>query len=213
MKARFVTLDGVEGAGKSTQLEPLAEWLRGRGVDVLTTREPGGSRLGESIRELLLTPSPDPMAADTETLLMFAARSEHLRQLIRPALAAGRWVLCDRFTEATYAYQGGGRGIETSRIRVLEQWLQGELRPDMVLLLDLPEQVGLERARRRGRVDRFEGEKREFFRRVRADYLRQAHDAPQRFRVVDASGQVDEVQRALRGCLTELLDTGSHGRK
>jgi len=202
----FVTLEGPEGAGKSTNREYLAERLRANGVEVLLTREPGGTPLAERIRELLLAPSDEPMAADTELLLVFAARAQHLAEVIRPALARGCVVLCDRFTDATYAYQGGGRGLSTARIAELEAFVQGELRPQLTLIFDLPVEIGLSRAAARGRLDRFEQEGRGFFEAVRQAYLTRAAAVPARYRIVDAAQPLDAVQRALDGLLPELLE-------
>jgi dTMP kinase len=202
----FITLEGPEGAGKSTNREYLAERLREQGVDVLLTREPGGTPLAERIRELLLDPSGEPMAADTELLLVFAARAQHLQQVIRPALAKGCVVLCDRFTDATYAYQGGGRGLSIERIAQLEQFVQGELRPDLTLIFDLPVEVGLARAAARGRLDRFEQEGRGFFEAVRQAYLQRAAQAPQRYRVLDAGQTLAQVQADIDALLPSLLE-------
>jgi dTMP kinase len=202
----FITLEGPEGAGKTTNREFLAERLRAAGRQVLLTREPGGTPLAERIRELLLTPSDEPMASDTELLLMFAARAQHLEQVIRPALAAGKVVLCDRFTDATYAYQGGGRGLSEERIAVLETFVQGDLRPDLTLVFDLPVEVGLARAAARGRLDRFEQEGREFFEAVRQAYLRRAARYPERYRVIDAGQPLDQVQQQLERLLPELQE-------
>jgi dTMP kinase len=203
----FVTLEGPEGAGKSTNREYLAERLRANGVEVLLTREPGGTPLAERIRELLLAPSDERMAADTELLLVFAARAQHLAEVIRPALARGCVVLCDRFTDATYAYQGGGRGLSTERIAQLEDFVQGELRPQLTLIFDLPVEIGLSRAAARGRLDRFEQEGRGFFEAVRQAYLARAAAAPARYRIVDAAQPLDAVQRALDALLPELLES------
>ncbi|MFI8744101.1 dTMP kinase [Pseudomonas sp. NPDC077186] len=207
MTGLFITLEGPEGAGKSTNREYLAERLRERGVDVLLTREPGGTPLAERIRELLLAPSDEPMASDTELLLVFAARAQHLQQVIRPALARGAVVLCDRFTDATYAYQGGGRGLSGERIALLENFVQGELRPDLTLIFDLPVEVGLARAAARGRLDRFEQEGRGFFEAVRQAYLQRAAQAPQRYRVLDAGQTLAQVQADLDALLPSLLET------
>ncbi|WP_313512896.1 dTMP kinase [Pseudomonas sp.] len=207
MSGLFVTLEGPEGAGKSTNREYLAERLRANGVEVLLTREPGGTPLAERIRELLLAPSDERMAADTELLLVFAARAQHLAEVIRPALARGCVVLCDRFTDATYAYQGGGRGLSTERIAQLEEFVQGELRPQLTLIFDLPVEVGLSRAAARGRLDRFEQEGRGFFEAVRQAYLARAAAAPARYRIVDAAQPLDAVQRALDALLPELLES------
>ncbi len=205
MSGLFITLEGPEGAGKSTNREYLAERLREQGIDVLLTREPGGTPLAERIRELLLTPSRETMAADTELLLVFAARAQHLAEVIRPALARGSVVLCDRFTDATYAYQGGGRGLSTARIEQLETFVQGSLRPDLTLVFDLPIEVGLARAAARGRLDRFEQEGRSFFDSVRKTYLERAALAPQRYRILDAGQSLVEVQGALDALLPELV--------
>jgi dTMP kinase len=202
----FITLEGPEGAGKSTNREYLADRLREHGVDVLLTREPGGTPLAERIRELLLDPSEEPMAADTELLLVFAARAQHLQQVIRPALARGCVVLCDRFTDATYAYQGGGRGLPIERIAQLEQFVQGELRPDLTLIFDLPVETGLARAAARGRLDRFEQEGRSFFDAVRQAYLQRAEQAPQRYRVLDAGQTLAQVQTDIDALLPSLLE-------
>lgn len=206
MTGLFITLEGPEGAGKSTNRDYLAERLRERGVDVLLTREPGGTPLAERIRELLLAPSEEPMAVDTELLLVFAARAQHLQQVIRPALARGRVVLCDRFTDATYAYQGGGRGLSIERISQLERFVQGELRPHLTLIFDLPVEVGLARAAARGRLDRFEQEGRGFFEAVRQAYLQRAAQAPQRYRVLDAGQSLAQVQADIDALLPSLLE-------
>ncbi|MDF3932038.1 dTMP kinase [Pseudomonas citronellolis] len=206
MSGLFVTLEGPEGAGKSTNREYLAARLRERGVEVQLTREPGGTPLAERIRDLLLTPSDEPMAVDTELLLMFAARAQHIAQVIRPALARGAVVLCDRFTDATYAYQGGGRGLPEGRIAELERFVQGELRPDLTLVFDLPVEVGLARAAARGRLDRFEQEGRGFFEAVRQTYLARAAAAPERYRVLDAAQSLERVQADLDALLPALLE-------
>ena len=206
MTGLFITLEGPEGAGKSTNREYLAERLREQGIDVLLTREPGGTPLAERIRELLLDPSDESMAVDTELLLVFAARAQHLQQVIRPALARGCVVLCDRFTDATYAYQGGGRGLSVERIAQLEQFVQGELRPDLTLIFDLPVEIGLARAAARGRLDRFEQEGRGFFEAVREAYLQRAAQAPQRYRVLDAGQSLAQVQADIDTLLPTLLE-------
>lgn len=206
MNGLFITLEGPEGAGKTTNRAFLAERLRVAGHEVLLTREPGGTPLAERIRELLLTPSDEAMCSDTELLLMFAARAQHLDQVIRPALAAGKTVLCDRFTDATYAYQGGGRGLSEERIAVLENFVQGALRPDLTLVFDLPVEVGLARAAARGQLDRFEREGRAFFEAVRQAYLRRAARSPERYRVIDASQALPRVQQQLERLLPELLE-------
>lgn len=206
MSGLFITLEGPEGAGKSINREYLAGRLRAAGCEVLLTREPGGTPLAEQIRELLLSPSTEPMAVDTELLLVFAARAQHLAQVIRPALAAGQIVLCDRFTDATYAYQGGGRGVALERIALLEHFVQGDLRPDLTLVFDLPVEIGLARAAARGRLDRFEQEAQAFFEAVRHAYLARAAQAPQRYRCLDAAQPLAAVQAQLDALLPELLE-------
>jgi len=205
MTARFITIEGIEGAGKTTSIDFVARYLESRGIDLVATREPGGTRLGEEIRAILLAHRQEGMAADTETLLMFAARAEHLTQVIYPALTAGRWVLSDRFTDASYAYQGGGRGISAQRIAVLEDWLQGELRPDLTLLLDVPVALGLQRAGRRSTPDRFENEQLTFFERVREAYLQQARRHAGRYRIIDAAQAQPAVQDQIKQALDEFL--------
>lgn len=190
-RGRFVTFEGIDGAGKSTQIAFVDHWLRSRGIDVLLTREPGGTPIGETLREMILH---RPMQPRTETLLMFAARCEHVLAVIEPALAAGRWVLCDRFTDATYAYQGGGRGLPLEWIAALEDWVQGDLRPDLTLLFDLPVTAGRVRAGKRSAADRFEREDGEFFERVRATYLERARRDPDRHRIVNADRPVETVR-------------------
>ena len=206
MTGLFITLEGPEGAGKSTNREYLAQRLRDHGLDVVLTREPGGTPLAESIRELLLAPADEPMNSDAELLLVFAARAQHLAQVIRPALERGAVVLCDRFTDATYAYQGGGRGLSTERIEQLESFVQGEMRPDLTLVFDLPVEVGLSRAAARGRLDRFEQEGLGFFEAVRNTYLRRAGQDRQRYRIVDAGLSLSAVQEALDRLLPEVLE-------
>ncbi len=201
----FITIEGGEGAGKSTCIESLADWLGLHGIDVELTREPGGTSVAEQIRELLLAPGKIP--SDSELLLIFAARAAHLHDRIVPALAAGRWVLCDRFTDATYAYQGGGRDIESARIAQLEQWVQGSLRPDRTLLFDIDVQQGMGRAGQRDRpADRFESEREDFYQRVRQTYLQRAEADPQRFRLIDASRPPAEVLVQAQEALEDLVD-------
>lgn len=200
----FITVEGGEGVGKSTNMAYLEQHLSDLGIDIVVTREPGGTALGEDIRELLLRPREDKMAANAELLLIFAARAQHLAQVVEPALAQGRWVLCDRFTDATYAYQGGGRGLPVGIIRELEQLVQGELRPDYTLLLDAPVEVGMSRARGRGELDRFEQEQTEFFERVRRTYLELASQGSGRYRVVDASKALPDVEQQLEEVCAEL---------
>ena len=206
MSGLFITLEGPEGAGKSTNREYLAELLMQAGIEVVLTREPGGTPLAERIRALLLAPDSEVMAVDTELLLMFAARAQHLAGVIRPALARGAVVLCDRFTDATYAYQGGGRGLAHERIAILEQFVQGDLRPDLTLVFDLPVEVGLARAAARGKLDRFEQEQQSFFEAVRQTYLARAAQAPERYRVLDAAQPLSQVQADLAALCPILLE-------
>ena len=203
-RGKFITIEGAEGVGKTTSIAFIEDYFKQAGQAILLTREPGGTPLAEKIRDLLLDARQTSMSDDTELLLMFAARAQHLQEKIIPALEAGQWVICDRFTDATYAYQGGGRGIDRTRIASLEAWVQGDLRPDMTLLLDLPVELGLKRAGERSAPDRFEQEKQEFFERVRAAYLAMAAAEPQRYRIIDASGSIDEVQYRIKRVLDEL---------
>ncbi|MBA4502262.1 dTMP kinase [Marinobacterium marinum] len=200
----FVTVEGTEGVGKTTNLDFIQRHLEAQGVRVVRTREPGGTPLAEDIRALLLAPREEPVASLTELLLMFAARAQHLQQVILPALNAGQWVLCDRFTDATYAYQGGGRGMDIAQIAALEQLAQGDLRPDLTLLLDLPVETGLARARARSTPDRFEAEKIHFFDAVRTHYLARAAREPERFAVIDAEPVLADVQAQILTALTRL---------
>ncbi len=208
-RGRLITLEGVEGAGKSTNLAYLERLLSAAGRPPLLTREPGGTELGEAVRDLLLGHRHAGMGSDSELLLMFAARAENLVQRIRPALTSGRWVLCDRFTDASFAYQGGGRGIDPVRIRVLEQWVHADLQPDLTLLLDLPVNQGLERAGRRSQPDRFEAEEQAFFERVRRAYLERARAEPERIRIIDAGQELAAVQSQLRSELDAFLQSKS----
>ena len=201
----FLTVEGGEGVGKSTNMAFLERCLRDSGVDLVVTREPGGTRLGEELRRLLLEVRDEPVCATTELLLIFAARAQHIDQVIEPALAAGKWVLCDRFTDATYAYQSGGRGIAASSVRSLENLVQGTLRPDCTLLLDAPVNVGMARARGRGELDRFESEQLDFFERVRATYLQLAQEGGGRYRLVDAAEPLERVEQQLHKICRELL--------
>ena len=200
----FITVEGAEGAGKSTAVARMAEALNSAGLRLLQTREPGGTALGEALRELLLCPDTraEPMA---ELLLIFAARAQHLRERIEPALARGDWVLCDRFTDASYAYQGGGRELGAEPVAALEQLVQGDLRPDMTLLLDVPVDVGLTRARGRAVLDRFEREDLAFFERVRENYLQRAALGGGRYRIVDAAQPLEQVCEDVDSFCAELL--------
>ena len=204
MKGKFITVEGIEGVGKSTNIEFIRQQLADSGKDVRVTREPGGTPLGEAIRGLLLNPEYTGMSPDCELQLMFAARAEHLARVIKPAMEAGQWVLCDRFTDATWAYQGGGRGLDAAKIAALEDLVQGDFRPDITLLLDVPVEIGLERARKRGTLDRFEQETVDFFERVRQAYLVMAGKQDGRFRVIDASQPLEAVQNQLKEVLRSL---------
>lgn len=202
-RGKFITLEGMDGAGKTTHLE----WLRGkmaaRGIALTVTREPGGTPLGEALRKLLLD-NHDPRHPDTEALLMFAARREHIAQVIEPALAGGHWVLCDRFTDATYAYQAGGSGMGWERVAELERWVQGALQPDLTLYFDLDPAVGRARARQAREPDRFEREKQAFYERVRAAYLRRAAEHPRRILVIDAARTIAEIQLELEDVIASI---------
>lgn len=205
MRGRFITLEGGEGVGKTTNLEYIRAVLERSGKTLRVTREPGGTPIAERIRGVLLDPANTGMAPDCELLLVFAARAEHLARVIRPALDAGEWVLCDRFTDATYAYQGGGRGLSRQRIKELEAMVQGDLRPDLTLLLDVPVEIGLSRAGARGALDRFEQEEVAFFERVRQAYLERAASAPARYRIIDASLPLVDVQAQIDRALQAIL--------
>lgn len=211
MKGRFITLEGGEGAGKTTLLPHVENLLRAAGVPLIVTREPGGTPLAEQIREVVLAHHEENVPGEAETLLVFAARAIHLANRIRPALEAGTWVLCDRFTDATYAYQGGGRGVPHARIAALEEWIQAGLRPDLTLLLDVPVDVGLARANRRGPSDRFESERREFYERVRAAYLERARNDATRFVIIDAAQPLETVRAALTAAVKARLDAWKQG--
>jgi dTMP kinase len=191
---KFITIEGIEGVGKTTNREYIRDQLQQNGKPCIETREPGGTPLGEALREMLLEHKHEGMSSDAELLMMFAARAEHLHKVILPALEAGNNVLCDRFTEATYAYQGGGRGINAKRISDLENWVQGELRPDLTIILDAPVAIGRERAGKRSAPDRIEKEQNDFFERVRHTYLELAEHYPHRIAVVDASVAIAKVQ-------------------
>ncbi len=204
-RARFITLEGLEGAGKTSRLADLKAFLEQRGKTVLATREPGGTALGERLRELLLAPDQGSMAPLTELLLMFAARSEHVARLILPALEAGQWVLCDRYVDASYAYQGAGRSLGEAPVAALEALLPQRARPDLTLLLDLPVELGLARANRRSAADRFEQETVAFHQRVREAYLARARQHPHRYCVIDAAAGPDQVQAAIERAVERLL--------
>ena len=192
-RGRFITFEGIDGAGKSTHIAGVAELIRLHGYQVVSTREPGKTPLGEKLRELLLH---EPMHLETEAMLMFAARREHLARVIEPALARGDWVVCDRFSDATYAYQGGGRGLDKAKFAVLEQWVHGQLQPDLTFLFDLPPGVAEQRISAQGReLDRFEQEKRDFHVRVRAAYLERAAAAPRRIAVINADQPLEKIKK------------------
>lgn len=206
VRGKFITLEGGEGVGKSTNLAFIESYLRQKNIPVVVTREPGGTPLAESIRALVLEKREESMHSLTELLLVFAARAQHLNRVIIPALTRGEWVLCDRFTDATYAYQGGGRGLSKKIISELENLVQGELRPDITLLLDVDIDTGLQRAEERAELDRFESEQRQFFEQVRKAYLELAANNPQRYRIVDASRSLAEVQQSISDYLDEAID-------
>ncbi|MRD72814.1 dTMP kinase [Rhodocyclus tenuis] len=201
-RGRFITFEGLDGAGKSSQIDHAVSSLRARGIGVIATREPGGTPLGEKLRELLLH---EPMHLETEALLMFAARREHLAEVIEPALVRGEWVVCDRFSDATWAYQGGGRGLDRAKFAQLEHWVHGHLQPDLTLLFDLPFAVAQGRiaAQARG-LDRFEQERADFHERVRAAYLERAAAAPQRIRPIDANRSADEIRKEVEEIIARL---------
>jgi len=191
MRGKFITLEGMDGAGKSTHIPSIIQLLESRGLEVVSTREPGGTTLGEKLRELLLNEAMHP---ETETLLMFAARREHIASVIEPALARGAWVLSDRFTDATYAYQSGGRGVSAEKVIALEQWVQGDLQPDATLLFDVPVEVSVSRLASARMPDKFERESAEFFTKIRNAYLQRASENPSRFRVINSNQALEAVQ-------------------
>lgn len=204
-QARFITVEGVEGCGKTTNLKYIENYLQSRGVSVLATREPGGTPLAESLRELLLAERDEPVDPTAELLMIFAARAQHYNGVIKPALERGCWVLCDRFTDATYAYQGGGRGLPLQVIEQLEAMVQGGQQPHMTILLDVDVDTGLERASKRGKLDRFEQESRDFFERVRDAYKRRVSEQPNRFAVIEAQRDLTYVQTQIARVLSKLL--------
>lgn len=204
MQARFITLEGIDGAGKSTHLSAVRQWLAERSIRAVFTREPGGTELGERLRALLLDVKSN-ISLDTETLLMFAARMEHITQVIRPALQRGEWVVSDRFTDATFAYQGGGRGVSAERIAQLENWVQQGLQPDLTLLFDVPLKVAQQRMSTTRTLDRFEQEQTDFHQRVRDAYLARAHADPARFAVLDATCTIEQTEGAVKAALARLM--------
>lgn len=204
MQAKFITLDGIDGSGKSTHLATIKNWFEQQQLPVLFTREPGGTAIGEALREILLNPATQA-SLRTETLLMFAARQQHLEEVIRPALQQGISVVSDRFTDATFAYQGGGRGVPFADIETLENWVQGSLRPDLTLILDVPLEVSMERINRSREKDRFEQEQADFFTRVRVAYLQRAQAAPQHYAIIDSNRELTEVQAEIETILQQHL--------
>lgn len=201
IKPKFITLEGMDGAGKSTHIAGIISALQAQGYEVVSTREPGGTPLGERLRELLLH---ENMHAETETLLMFAARREHISSVIAPALARGAYVLSDRFTDATYAYQCGAKGVDASKIQLLEQWVQGDFQPDVTLLFDVPVEVSIQRLSNAREPDKFERENADFFTRIRNAYLQRAKDNPSRFRVIDANRPLEEVKQSVEDIISTL---------
>ena len=201
---KFITIEGGEGVGKSTNIAFIQSLLAEKGIDSVVTREPGGTPLAEEIREVLIANREEQVVSETELLLMFAARAQHLNALIMPNIEQGRWVISDRFTDATYAYQSGGRGVPAEKVALLEGFVQGDFRPDLTLLLDAPIEVGMGRARDRGKLDRFEEEQVEFFERVRASYLERAAAEPERFEIIDATRNLDQVQKDIANVINRI---------
>ena len=209
MAGKFITLEGTEGAGKSTNLVYIQDWLNKQGIEHIVTREPGGTAISEAVRGVLLNQEFTEMHHETELLLMFAARAQHLQEKILPAIAEGKWVVSDRFTDATYAYQGGARGLSDERIGVIEEWVQQGFQPDTTFIFDLPIEIGMARvAQRGGETDRFEQEKHDFFEKVRATYLKRASKAPARYEILDASQSLADVQAAISQRLQMMVEQG-----
>ena len=208
-RGKFITVEGIEGVGKSTNVDFLATAIKEQGFEVICTREPGGTPIAERIRQILLEHGEEPLPDIAELLLFFASRALHISNKIRPALAAGKWVICDRFTDASRAYQGAGRGFDLQRINLLADWVQDELQPDMTLLLDAPAEIGMQRAEQRGATDRLESEQISFYKRVRAGYLALAEANPERFCVVDAARPLPEVQASIAAALKQNLNDNS----
>ena len=204
-KGLFITLEGIEGAGKSTVVDFIEDFLTKEGHDVIKTREPGGTVIGEQIREILLKNENYTLTYDTELLLVFSARAQHIQEVILPALSSGKTILCDRFTDASYAYQGGGRGIDESRINLLEKWVQGDLRPNLTLLFDLDVSIGMQRTKKRSDADRFEREEINFFEKVRNTYLERAKKEPQRFRIINSASSLENVKEQTVAILKDYL--------
>ena len=204
-KGLFITLEGIEGAGKSTAVDFIEDFLTKKGHDVIKTREPGGTVIGEQIREILLKNENYTLTYDTELLLVFSARAQHIQEVILPALSSGKIILCDRFTDASYAYQGGGRGIDASRINLLEKWVQGDLRPNLTLLFDLDVSIGMQRTKKRSDADRFEREEINFFKKIRNTYLERAKNEPQRFRIINSASSLESVKEQIITILKDFL--------
>ena len=204
-KGLFITLEGIEGAGKSTAVDFIEDYLTKEGHDVIKTREPGGTVIGEQIREILLKNENYTLTYDTELLLVFSARAQHIQEVILPALSSGKTILCDRFTDASYAYQGGGRGIDASRINLLEKWVQGDLRPNLTLLFDLDVSIGMQRTKKRSGTDRFEREEINFFEKIRNTYLERAKNEPQRFRIINSALSLENVKEQIVTILKDYL--------
>ena len=204
-KGLFITLEGIEGAGKSTAVDFIEDFLTKEGHDVIKTREPGGTVIGEQIREILLKNENYALTYDTELLLVFSARAQHIQEVILPALSSGKIILCDRFTDASYAYQGGGRGIDASRINLLEKWVQGDLRPNLTLLFDLDVSIGIQRTKKRSDADRFEREEINFFEKIRNTYLERAKNEPQRFRIINSASSLESVKEQIITILKDFL--------
>lgn len=206
MAGKFITVEGQDGAGKSTNIEVIKQLIEGQGHALVCTREPGGTQLGEQLRDLILSADEQQMCDSAELLLMFAARAQHLAELIIPALEAQQWVLCDRFTDATYAYQGGGRGLDVTAIKILQELVQNSLQPDLTILLDVPVALGEQRAGERSAADRFEQQQQDFKQRVRNTYLQRAAAEPERIKLVDASGSIAEVSKAVTTVVNDFLE-------
>ncbi|MDA7825720.1 dTMP kinase [Porticoccaceae bacterium] len=211
MRGRFITIEGTEGVGKTTNIEYIKQWLDDHAISYVSTREPGGTPLAEEVRQLLLANREEKVCSKAELLMMFAGRAQHIDQVIEPQLAKGNWVLCDRFTDATYAYQGAGREMGDELIKSLETMVQGAMRPDLTLVLDVPVELGLERAGKRSEPDRFEREKTDFFNRVRSAYLSMATNNPQRYKIIDASQNLEHVQLQIQATLTSFLQKDHKG--
>lgn len=205
----FITLEGIEGVGKTTCVSFIQEYLTQQGIQFVSSREPGGTEIAESTRQVLLKHYDETMTTDTELLLLFACRAQNIATKIIPALEAGIWVISDRFTDASYAYQGGGRDYDTGRIAVLEDWVQGDLRPDRIILLDAPVDIALERVHKRGDLDRIESEEKCFFTKVRDCYLQRAEQYPERYRLVDATQSIEAVQQSIKNVLDELIESAT----